>query len=92
MTSVSEKDLLEVSGGAAAASSKGISRNDLASYIRVLSERPGITERMEANSLTDEDADCIEKHFSNENRFMRAAQFAYRKPIEELEAIASMNE
>jgi hypothetical protein len=90
MMSISDKDLLEVSGGSAGDFRRGISRNDVVSYMQVLAERPGIIDRLEANSLTDADNDSIEKHFPSEPRFIRAAQFAHGRSIEELKAIALM--
>ena len=92
MTSVSEKELREVNGGSAGSFRKGISAKDAVSYLQLLSERPGIIDRLEANTLTDEDCDSIDKYFSSENRFLRVAQFAHSRSIEEIQAIAAMND
>lgn len=91
MASVSDQDLSEVTGGSAGKSGRVLSPKDAAGYLQVLSERPGILERLEANNLSDADFDSIAKHFPSEFRFIRAAQIAHKMPAEEVRAIALMN-
>ena len=92
MTCISEQDLTKVNGGAARGISDIITTNDVIQYIQVLSERPGIIERLRASELTDEDADTILRHFPSEQKFIAIAKFAHNKTIEELIEIASRND
>ena len=92
MTCVSEQDLTKVTGGAARGISEIITTQDVINYIQVLSERPGIIERLRASELTEEDADSILRHFPSEQKFIAIARFAHDKTIEEMMTIAAQND
>ncbi|MBP5279125.1 MAG: hypothetical protein J6Z03_01455 [Erysipelotrichaceae bacterium] len=90
MTFIEDNNLEKVSGGQGIADI--INTKDVLNYIMVLSESPGIIERLRMNDLSDDDVTSIEKHFVSESRFIAVARFAHDKTVEELMAIAAAND
>lgn len=89
MNNINEKDLEQVSGGEF---SEIVNTEDVLSFIKVLSERPGIVERLRASILSEEDEQTILTYFLSVNRFIMVARLAHNKTIVELMAIASAND
>ena len=60
---------------------------DLQGYIKVLQERPGILDRLNASTADEEDIDCILKYFSTIDRFIYMARKFYGRSLEEIIAM-----
>ena len=89
MTEFTEQDLEKVSGGGIA---EIINTNDVVNYIQVLSECPGVIDRLRAGDLSDADLLSIQRHFPSVDRFIAVAKFAHDKTVEELMEIAAKND
>ena len=88
MTYIDEKELKDVNG---AGIKEVRDSDDIMKYVQVLTERPGIADRLGANLLNDEDEEAIARHFYSIHKFIVIAGFAHDKTVEELTAIASSN-
>lgn len=88
MTYIDEKDLKNVNG----AGIGGIlNSEDIMKYIQVLTERPGIVDRILTSTFDDEDEQAALRHFNSAEKFIVIAGFAHDKTVEELMAIAASN-
>ena len=89
MTVIEEKELNSVSGGGI---SEILTTDDMINYIQLLSERPGIIERLRMSCLSEEDDEAILRHFNSIDKFVIIARFAHNRTVDELMAIAAAND